>query len=310
LELFAKVVLLKSSGSGSSEIDASSLVRNDRYSNFLKQSVDTPFSLVDTVQINLLHFEFCNKEEFEIEMVKLLKRQDYHCLILTSVQTVRALDALSQLDQVTILKDDIIIKKITVYCVGETTLNEFNKWLTKQHFNYIEFDVKMTKKDDQIHTNNAYSLSQLIINDFKLINKDSFDNYALYPCSTIRKDDMNRELNNSGIKFKELNVYATSVFSEGCNNLDKYLLESDNNEILCLVFFSPSTVDAAFSRVKSLKDLLIKNINKNLCLISAGPSTTQKLNEILNFLSVDNYIYQMGEPSPEVLLKLLNEKFQ
>jgi uroporphyrinogen-III synthase len=144
---------------------------------------------------------------------------------------------------------------------------------------------------------------------------------AFYPCSSIRKDDLSNELKKANIPFEELNVYKTTVADSNLgllkNFIDEFLVTAksscDNSKqrIICLVFFSPSGVEAVFKN-KENDEILSKYADLPKCIyenisffriFSIGPSTTQRLKQILN--NTDIFVDELSEPSPQALLESL-----
>ena len=77
------------------------------------------------------------------------------------------------------------------------------------------------------------------------------------------------------------------------------------HRVICLVFFSPSSVDAIFkldasssNEISSLALMILENV-RNFKFISIGPSTSSKLNEYLEC------VLEMDEPSPQALEKVI-----
>ena len=78
---------------------------------------------------------------------------------------------------------------------------------------------------------------------------------------------------------------------------------SNTQVVCCLVFFSPSGVDAVCSMPNLVKSLTTSSSNLKIHLISIGPSTTQRLRQ----LNTNSNIYELNKPSPQALYEKLKE---
>ncbi len=132
---------------------------------------------------------------------------------------------------------------------------------------------------------------------------EDFSTYALYPCSSIRKDDLSNALVKANVSFDELNVYRTSYSQPGLARLKSILSNEliSKQNIICLVFFSPSCVEAVFNNLGSdcVAEIILTN-KECFKFISIGPSTGCKLAEY-----VDRGFYELNEPSPQALETVL-----
>ncbi len=118
----------------------------------------------------------------------------------------------------------------------------------------------------------------------------------MYPCSSIRKEDLSRALANAEISFDELHVYKTGHSHAGLTQLKSLLSEELTSQqcLLCLVFFSPSCVEAVFSGCESKYFAeMIRANRERFRFVSIGPSTSCKLGEYADD--------ELEEPSPQAL---------
>lgn len=292
---------------------------DDRYANHLIN-----IECVNKAEnINLLSFENCNLDELRKKLWPILVEKDfnnnlaksYRSLIITSRQTVEAIENafkdLCTSEESTNVSDvlesnveldaDIVQDKLIVYCVGLATATRFNKFISKFSNNETlckHILIRITNSDKQ----NAKELSRLIVSDYKrLKSNEDLATYALYPCSSIRKDDLSVELNKENIKYDELFVYRTTHSKEGLSMLGQKLANSlsGKTHLICLVFFSPSGCDALFNSDENLSKTIFDNLS-SFRFISVGPSTSAKLKTLIN-----EEIYQLEQPSPEALSKML-----
>jgi uroporphyrinogen-III synthase len=275
----------------------------DRYIEYLSSTADIVINKI--AQINLLSFKFINIDELKSKLKVLfyLNASIYGSLILTSKQTVEAIDnALSQLTLNTdfrqLSNNNQNLNKLKVYCVGNATESRFNKLISNELYNLNsnQFEVKLNNKTTNEHTQNARYLSQLIIQDANKLK-------IFYPCSSIRKSDLTDELNKFNLDLDELKVYETTDSENGRNQFINLVntYQSDNCDdcITCLVFFSPSGVDALFND----NLCLVQNVlsNPDLRIISIGPSTSKRLQQLLTNI----FIHELKTPSPQSLLETL-----
>jgi uroporphyrinogen-III synthase len=275
----------------------------DRYIEYLSSTTDVVINKI--AQINLLSFKFINIDELKSKLKVLfyLNASIYGSLILTSKQTVEAIDnALSQLALNTDFRqfsnNNQNLNKLTVYCVGNATESRFNKLISNELYNLNsnQFEVKLNNKTTNEHTQNARYLSQLIIQDANKLK-------IFYPCSSIRKSDLTDELNKFNLDLDELKVYETTDSEYGRNQFINLIntYQSDNCDdcITCLVFFSPSGVDSLFND----NLCLVQNVlsNPDLRIISIGPSTSKRLQQLLTNI----FIHELKIPSPQSLLETL-----
>ena len=135
----------------------------------------------------------------------------------------------------------------------------------------------------------------------------SNNKYALYPCSSIRKNDLTNELKKNSIPLDEIVAYETVKDDEAVmrlhSHLEKYSTpnySNDDTRVCCLVFFSPSGCDAVFSAKNAKRQV---NLSSHFRFISIGPSTSVKLKEFVT--NVD----ELREPSPEALVEKLKTLF-
>ena len=278
---------------------------DDRYVSFLcNHEKAKRFSLIE--QINLLSIETINNFEFGEKLFSLFfrkgEKQFYRCLILTSRQTVEAFSAAIsnfQNKDLTSLEPN----SFTVFCDGtqtalkfKETLKELNKTNAKINEDLIK--VKICQEEKQ----NAVELSKLVIDEFKKDQSYQDGFYALYPCSSIRKDDLSVELRKNQILFDEIHVYKTAHSKKGLEQLNILVQRlKDFDSIICLVFFSPSGVDAVFKESSNKTAQIILNNKEMFKIISVGPSTTTQLKVYLTHYD----IYQMSQPAPQPLLDVL-----
>lgn len=160
----------------------------DRYAEYLRSQNLAQISRID--KINLLCFEFINRQVLIGKMLKLYS--DYSSLILTSRQTVEAIEA--SLDAISGSKELIESinsevmstnqNKIAVYCVGDATASRFKGLIAKKSssiigqsfFNTDRFVIKqpglnkssISESDD--HKQNGRELARLLVEDCKSSN--------------------------------------------------------------------------------------------------------------------------------------------
>jgi uroporphyrinogen-III synthase len=327
------VILLKTS-------DQSAKTVKDKYIEHLTNS-DVSQKFKSVSQINLLQFEFCNLSAIHDNLADfLLSKNDeiitkflqtkYRSLILTSRQTVESIEAAfeRELEQVkgsnnhTALLEDSLLQnldlnesKLFVYCVGQATFSRFKEMLRRFKSLNESVDKNVCIRSVSEGKQNALELSRLIIQDKNnlfskngSISDDSSLQFAFYPCSSIRKDDLSIELNKNGVSFEEVTAYKTLHSESGLKELHETLLSHLYDDTFnFLVFFSPSGCDAVFEESiepNKLGDLVRKNLD-NVRLLSIGPSTSAKLK--LYFPdSFGKFIFELDEPSPRALLDKLN----
>ena len=303
---------------------------NDRYVEFLSKNF-TKLQVESIEQINLLRFEFCNLQDLKdklIESTCLIKNSiidlhsNYKCIILTSRQTCEAIelslaDLIKDLDcndieNINDSNNNGLENKFIVYCVGQSTANRFKQIVCKLRSLNSSIDslISIRSLDNLNSTNiehkqNAKQLANLIIQDYQKFKnselKVNFNKYALYPCSSIRKDDISNELSKNHVHFDEIIAYRTVNCQIGIESLHNSILKLTNKKtsnFICLIFFSPSACDAVMN--SKLADLIRADMNK-FKLISIGPSTTSKLK---SYFANDD-IYQLDEPSPQSLFDKL-----
>ncbi|CAF0726509.1 unnamed protein product [Brachionus calyciflorus] len=311
------VFLLKTNDSG----------QQDRYVEYiLDRKTHEHKAITHVEQINLLKFNFKNLDLIKSKLFMFFVEKNYEhylndyskCLILTSRQTIESIqEALSEVF-INLEKDDSDSEqstlyletslenhqnKLIVYCVGESTASRFKLFIKNLKQINPDLDrhliirlVSEPKKSE--YKQNACELSKLIAQDYESIKSslsftDSFK-YALYPCSSIRRDDLSKNLTQSGISYDEINTYDTGPCQKGLDKLFK-TISLCQNEASFLVFFSPSGCDAVFLDPKM--KTLIQNEPLKFKFVSIGPSTSSKLK-----CYVDNsLIYELKEPSPQAL---------
>lgn len=299
------------------------IIQSDRYLEYI--SSQNSHLILD--KVNLLEFEHINSNQLCDKIFKLLflrNKCDYCSIILTSRQTIEAIEA--ALKQIVSTDEDLIKNlncnfqgKLRVYCVGNATEARFNnliskyseKSLTRSFFEQDNFEIRVANKsnlnDSNEHKQNGLELSKLIIHDYKeLSNSNSKDQYRVfYPCSSIRKDDLSNELSRANIPFDELHVYRTTHSLSGLENLQT-LINTDLNKfherLICIVYFSPSCVDAVFNDCQSGR-AIAENENR-IYNISIGPSTSSMLNKYVDL------VFELSEPSPQSLYKKMKEIFK
>jgi uroporphyrinogen-III synthase len=330
------VILLKSNENSDNESNKQSGIE-DRYVEFLKGSnCSILFNLVE--QINVLNFEYCNVDLIYESLSKhILDNQvsnasTYKCLIVTSRQTVETIERAFENKQINLKShsNNVHREQLIVYCVGESTATRFNqlieklKAITGNERIQERFEIKTPTLDQRSnnqeqnkHKQNSKELSKLIIDDY-LANRSlgqvkEYTKYALYPCSSIRRDDLPTELNMANISFDEIIAYKTSkcpTAMEKLKDLFKLLRENTSTESAstCLVFFSPSGVDSLF---EDDAIQLLFNSCLNIVFISVGPTTSSRLRKaVMNHKATMTVpIYELSEPSPQALLKTLNDTF-
>ena len=176
------------------------------------------------------------------------------------------------------------------------------------------------------HKQNSRALASLVLADRKtLFDKFGADfgqenaAYALYPCSSIRKDDLCIELRSAGMNLRELVAYETVTSAEGVSRfkslIEEYLLGRGKDSVkfdagfCCLVFFSPSGCDAVFGREEGnewRRILCLSEDAASFRFVSIGPSTSGKLRACVNPCEV----HELSEPSPQALLDRLKKLVQ
>lgn len=316
------IILLKSSDN---------LKEKDRYVEYLSQEETNMHNIHN---INLLKFDYCNLDKLHADLKPSLLPNEpgtaYKCLILTSKQAVESIElAFSEAESTsdrfewTELAGSLdehadfeLNNKLIVYCVGEATLSRFKKFaeskLNKTVVNNrILIRQQANDPENKAHKQNAKSLAGLIIQDYKWIKRKQADldlsKYALYPCSSIRKDDLSNELGKEGVQLTELIAYKTVVSESGLAELDKLVDVFLSDKLMgdvCLVFFSPSGCDFVFGQGEHVADKIRNNLSR-FRMISIGPSTTFKLKQCL--AEYDAVVYELGEPSPKALADQLKQ---
>jgi len=275
----------------------------DRYVDYLKSEPNNSRSIENVVQINLLSFDFINELELSerLKMIFFSKDQKYTGLILTSKQTVEAIENVLIKICPSLRLDDTNAKretKLIVYCVGEATANKFRNMISKKtyglHNDLIDVKLPSNSKNENLHSQNALQLSKLVIAD------SDQNSFVFYPCSSIRKDDLTQELINANVRFDELKVYKTSPVIDRLNYVCEIIeTYSHNKRATCLVFFSPSGADSIFNIDKNLANYILE---QNIFFISIGPSTTKRLKELIPNITV----HELSSPSPMSLAQTLN----
>jgi uroporphyrinogen-III synthase len=342
------VILLKSNDSPENETNANESNRptssEDRYVEFLRSSnCSSSFNVVE--QLNVLKFEYCNADLlYDRLRAQVLDEQistddaiTYECLIVTSRQTVEAIERAFESRQTYSTKQSTSVQQepLIVYCVGESTAARFNqlidklKAITGDEKIHERFKVKTPQVDhklnDQVqhkHKQNSKELSKLILEDFlerNSLNKErKCKKYALYPCSSIRRDDLPTELNRAQISYDEITAYKTSKCSTAIEKLkslfnvllveSKTVFTTSKQTLTCLVFFSPSGVDALFE--DDTIQLLIDNCH-SIAFISVGPTTSGRLRKAVmtHKATINIPIYELSEPSPQALMNTLSDLF-
>lgn len=305
------VILLKSNDTTSPNIS------KDRYVEYLNEHLNKQLNY-RVEQMNLLKFTFINQSELKR---KLLGLSSYKCLILTSKQTIEAIENILKCDEFKRFTSSAQINsqedstetgktlfqcKLIVYCVGEATSSRFKQLKQKTNL-FDDCLIRHCSSDKQ----NAMELSKLIVADFqdKKTNTDvtQFNKYALYPCSSIRKDDLSIELTKYNVSFDELHVYDTVPCEQAVSNLKSLITECFNtSSAIFMVFFSPSVCQAVFDDLELNSKLLgdRESTSNSLIFLSIGPSTTSKLKTYIPSNQLSS-IHQLSEPSPDALLKSL-----
>jgi uroporphyrinogen-III synthase len=203
------------------------------------------------------------------------------------------------------LDKDFVQCKLTVYCVGEATSNRFKQ--LKQKTSLFDGCLIRTCASGK---QNAMELSKLIVDDFQEIKANTEmlqnENYALYLCSSIRRDDLSIELSKHDVSFDELHVYDTIPCQHAVYKLNSLITERFNTlPLIFMVFFSPSICQAVFDDLE-LKSKLLEASGNSFRFLSIGPSTSSKLKTYIQSDEL-KMVHQLDEPSPEALLRLLHE---
>ena len=347
------VILLKSNDENESNTVISTgnvSTKKDRYINALEQQ--RPHLIATSQQINLLKFSYVNSHEIYMRLKNCLSNENTHahkCLIITSRQAIESIQMafndriLNKLNNKEIEESDFIFKerideydmdkiRLVVYCVGEVTKTRFKQFVRDTLFKYEDSNIlehvmirTPSSSTSGGHKQNAKSLANLIVDDYNFLKLKYSNNslftstgnkYALYPCSSIRKDDLSNELRKNLISLEEIVAYETVADDLAVmrlnSHLDSYLAtcnnndnedESGNSRVCCLVFFSPSGCDAVFNKNNSEK--ILGNMSGNFLFISIGPSTSVKLKEFVN----ESLVHELSEPSPDALVEKLKALF-
>lgn len=335
-----EVVLLKSVD----ESTSSSSSCKDKYADYIETNSKISTISVNSVQlVNILEFNFINLEQFKYKLIDFFNHRKYTCLVITSRQVIEAIKKIDL--NIDFKNNNNKYGKLVVYCVGQQTSNSLKAYFLSKLNNNEDNDCnKETLLNEFIDIRvplestkqNATELANLIVNNHQVSDGDGGDNAfnALFPCSTIRKDDLIVKLKSFNLNLDELHVYETITSSNGLSQLNDYLSQTQKNLFInCWVFFSPSCVKSLFMQSiadnnhsqlpihysgndngfynQSLNELLIKFFEKSNSkfnyFISFGPSTNVTLNEYLNKFQLNNQInvLQMSEPSPKSLLETL-----
>lgn len=201
----------------------------DRYVDYLKSLENSRLGRV--VHVNPLRFERVNLEairsaigEFLLAPTSTRTRVRFKSLIVTSRQTVECIEE-ALLGEIAIEAnpaakatitlssslDDLNDNKMIVYCVGDATLERFLKFVDRlERVNPGVGTARLlVRTPDQLptagldeHKQNAKCLARLIEADYQRSLQFSTDRsssvYAFYPCSSIRKDDLAKHLNDVG----------------------------------------------------------------------------------------------------------------
>lgn len=316
------LILLKTNDYNVSKNEVSQRIQQpDRYLDYISGQKT---SLVLN-KVNLLEFEFINSKQLYDKIFKIFfLRNEANYLILTSRQTIEAIEVV--LKEIAESGEELIKNlsssfhdKLQVYCVGDSTATRFKNLISKfsegplmkRFFEKDNFEIRQTDanktnlNDSAEHKQNGLELSKLIIQDYQELStdKNSTDQYRLfYPCSSIRKDDLSNELKGAHVPFDELHVYKTTHSPAGLENL-KNLINSDlknfHERFFCIVYFSPSCVDAVFTN-HELSRIIAENVNK-IYNISIGPSTSAMLRKYVG------PVRELAEPSPKSLYEKIRE---
>lgn len=104
-------------------------------------------------------------------------------------------------------------------------------------------------------------------------------------------------------------MYRTTTDETSILELEKQLTNMLTNDdgagLVSLVFFSPSSVDAAWS-LPSLVARVYAN-RERIRFVSIGPSTTQRLKQQLAVSGPSSLVYELSKPSPDALYSKLKE---
>lgn len=235
--------------------------------NFSKYSTVLTKNDIEAVLIPSIDFSYKNLDKFKD---KLNDVELFSGLIFTSPRSVLA----------------------TKEALNDNPLNE--KWKNKLNFSvgettWTECRNQLSLETKGKETGNAQKLSELIIQEVKG-EKDLLP--FLFPCSNLKQDTLQKNLENAGLCVSPLEIYETVQHPKLKKNLVQVL---DDSEIEYLVFFSPSGVN--FSQeiaIQESKDLSSKK------LVAIGPSTKRAIeaHELTVFATADF-------PSPEALLAAL-----
>lgn len=294
----------------------------DRYVEYLQANkIDT---LDQIKQTNLLKFDFINSDRLKAKLSSFFLHStlgnDYRCLILTSRTTIEAIELAfaaelgeleSSNDENHVTVDDSLNElgdeKLIIYCVGEATKARLMKLISRFKRINGSFDRRVIVRMPSSLKQNAAELAKLITADYEtcLNRSSSFATHVFYPCSSIRKDDLGKALAAASITYEELHVYRTITNESTLAELEIFLNDAIVNSThsrLCLVFFSPSGVDALFSSTGCVS-LVQANLHR-FRFVSIGPSTTAKLKSLhadFTFIPADYEFVQLDKPSPEAL---------
>jgi uroporphyrinogen-III synthase len=326
------VILLKSNDESESN---GMTTKKDRYIQAL-EAQNSPALVASTHHINLLKFAHVNLSEIYTRINNCIlssnstEHDNYKCLILTSRQAIESIQLAfetttdinaksSKIDNdyewvEEIEKYDVNKTRLVIYCVGDATKTRLKHFvqenLIKLYPNILEKIIVRTPSSStmpgSIHKQNAKSLASLIVDDFSILksqmNISTTNKYALYPCSSIRKNDLSNELKKNLIPLDEIVAYETVKDDEAVmrlhSNLEKYFTPNSNDDdrLCCLVFFSPSGCDAVFNTKNAKRQ---ENLSSHFMFISIGPSTSVKLKEFVS------NVHELREPSPEALVEKL-----
>lgn len=329
---FVDVILLKSND------DSDTTKKKDRYIQALEQQHQSSFQIASNLQINLLKFSYLNSKEIYSRLNKCLASNEtssHKCLILTSRQAIESIQvAFDDLLTTTtntnsnessfsykenIDEYDIDKTRLIIYCVGDVTKTRFKHFVQEKLVNYhphVLNDIIIRTPSSLGQKQNAKSLANLIIDDYNYLKVKYKEasirlfshTYALYPCSSIRKDDLSDQLKINSISLEEIVAYETVqddlAVMRFYSNLSNYLTKCENR-VCCFVFFSPSGCNAVFNfkheEYVNIKKKILTDKSGKFVFISIGPSTSSKLKEFVDEVCV----HELREPSPEALVEKL-----
>lgn len=204
---------------------------------------------IDATILPALSFKFVNLND----LVANLKTPDYFAgMIFTSPRTVQAVSSALILEDIRLPEAWLHLHN---YCVGPTTRKVIEK----------DLSAKMQVKGEE--TGNAAVLAALIAAELK---DGQVTKPFLYPCSKIRLETLEKNLNDDGFALGPVECYETIKHEL----LDEAVAGMDFDVIDFIVFFSPSTVVYFLDALETSKRL--EDVTKSK-LIAIGPSTREEM---------------------------------